>query len=250
MEIHRLPVLRDNYIFLLHDPATATAIVVDPAIAAPVIAKLEELGARLTAIFNTHHHWDHVDGNEDLRQVYPEVVIYGGAGDCGRIPGQQVFLEGGDCLSFGDQTFEVLFIPGHTLAHIAYATPGHIFCGDTLFAGGCGRLREGTPAQMMASLDQLRQLPDNTQVWCSHEYTQKNLEFALTVEPDNVALQERYQGVLQRRKNNESTIPTTIALEKATNPFLRWQEPTIQAAVKGTSDLQTFTRLRGLKDQF
>ncbi|MDG2990416.1 hydroxyacylglutathione hydrolase [Candidatus Synechococcus calcipolaris G9] len=250
MEIHRIPVLRDNYIFLLHDPATATAAIVDPAIAPPVLAKLQELGATLTAIFNTHHHWDHVDGNEELEQAYPEVVIYGGVGDRGRIPGQQVFLEGGDRVFLGDQTFEVLFIPGHTRAHIAYVTPGHVFCGDTLFAGGCGRLREGTPAQMMASLEQLRQLPGETQVWCAHEYTQKNLEFALTVEPENVALQERYQGVIERRKNHESTIPTTIALEKATNPFLRWHEPAIQSAVNGTSDLQTFTRLRGLKDQF
>lgn len=250
MEIYRLPVLRDNYIFLLHDPETATAAVVDPAIAPPVLEKLQALGASLTAILNTHHHWDHVGGNEELRQTYPEVVIYGGSGDRGRIPGQQVFLEAGDRLTVAGQTFEVLFIPGHTRAHIAYLTPGHVFCGDTLFSGGCGRLFEGTPAQMMASLQQLRQLPAETQVWCTHEYTQKNLEFALTVEPENPALRERYQGVVKRRQQNQSTIPTTIAIEKATNPFLRWQEPAIQAAVQGKSDLQTFTRLRGLKDQF
>ncbi|MBW4471345.1 MAG: hydroxyacylglutathione hydrolase [Stenomitos rutilans HA7619-LM2] len=257
MQVHRLPALSDNYIFLLHDPAQNVAAVVDPADAVPVLHCLKTLGAELVAILNTHHHADHVGGNTSLLQQFPDAVVYGGAEDRGRIPGQQVFLQEGDRVSFGDHEAKVLFVPGHTRAHIAYYfapvtanEAGHLFCGDTLFSGGCGRLFEGTPTQMVQSLNKLRTLPDNTCVWCAHEYTLKNLEFALTVDSANAALQQRFAAVNVARSQHEATIPSNLGVEKHTNPFLRWDNAGIQAAVQADNDIQTFARLRGMKDRF
>ena len=257
MQVYRLPVLSDNYIFLLHDPDRRTAAVVDPAQAEPVLQQLRSLGAELTAIFNTHHHSDHVGGNQQLIDRFPQIKVYGGAEDRGRIPGQQVFLQAGDRVSFANRTAEVFFVPGHTKAHIAYYFPprnpgetGELFCGDTLFAGGCGRLFEGTPTQMVASLAQLRNLPDNTRVWCAHEYTLKNLQFALTVDSSNPDLQSRFAQAKAARSRSQATIPSMLDLEKRTNPFLRWNQPTLQSAVNSQDPVQTFARLRGMKDQF
>ncbi len=257
MQVHRLPALFDNYIFLLHDPQQNIAAAVDPAEAQPVLEKLQALGADLVAILNTHHHRDHVGGNQQLLERFPTVQICGGAEDRGRIPGQQVFLKQGDCVHFAGKTGPVLFLPGHTIAHIAYYFPptapgeaGDLFCGDTLFAGGCGRLFEGTPAQMVASLSQLRDLPDSTRVWCAHEYTLKNLQFALTVDGDNPDLQQRFREVKEARRLSQATVPSLLGLEKRTNPFLRWDDPTLQAAVKSNEPVQTFARLRGMKDRF
>jgi len=257
MEILRIPALSDNYIFLLHDPQKNIAAVVDPAEAQPVLRQLQKLGASLVAIFNTHHHRDHVGANQELMEYFPEVCIYGGAGDRGRIPGQQVFLNPGDQVTFSDHRGEVFFVPGHTRAHIAYyfpptdhTQPGNLFCGDTLFAGGCGRLFEGTPAQMVDSLGQLRHLPDNTRVWCAHEYTLKNLEFALTVDNQNLDLQNRYAQVKKARIQGESTIPSLLGQEKRTNPFLRWDQPLVQSAMGSNDPVKVFARMRSLKDQF
>lgn len=257
MQVYRLPALSDNYIFLLHDQEQQVAAVVDPAEAQPVLRCLQEIGARLVAIFNTHHHSDHVGGNRLLIERYPGVCVYGGAEDKGRIPGQQVFLQEGDRVQFAGQTGEVLFVPGHTRAHIAYYFPpsedgeaGDLFCGDTLFAGGCGRLFEGSPAQMVASLSKLRALPDNTRVWCAHEYTLKNLQFALSVDGSNPDLQTRYAEVKAARSSGEATVPSQMGVEKLTNPFLRWDNPGLQSAVKSIDSVQTFARLRGMKDQF
>lgn len=246
--VHRLAVLQDNYVFVLHDRGEAA--VVDPAVAAPVIDKLRELGARLVAIFNTHHHHDHVGGNRELLAAYPEAIVYGGAADEGRIPGQTVFLQHHDRVTFGGITGEVLFVPGHTRAHIAYHFPGHLFCGDTLFSGGCGRLFEGTPSQMVQSLSQLRQLPDDTKVWCAHEYTLNNLKFAVTIDPDNAALADRFEIVKQMRADHIPTIPSTIGVEKATNPFLRWDSPALQRVTKQTEADRVFAKIRGMKDLF
>ncbi|MEM6423990.1 MAG: hydroxyacylglutathione hydrolase [Cyanobacteria bacterium P01_D01_bin.128] len=256
MQIYRLNALSDNYIFLIHDPARHQAAVVDPAEAAPVLAKLEQVGADLVAIFNTHHHGDHVGGNRALLARYPTAAVYGGKADRGRIPKQQFFLQEGDTVTFAGRTAQVLFVPGHTRAHIAYYFPpqagdtGHLFCGDTLFAGGCGRLFEGTPGQMLQSLSKFRILPDETQVWCAHEYTLSNLKFAVTVDRENVNLQRRLRTVRQARQNNQATVPSTLGLEKQTNPFLRWDKPMLQAAVQSSDPVQTFARIRGLKDQF
>ncbi|MEE3715981.1 hydroxyacylglutathione hydrolase [Tumidithrix elongata RA019] len=260
MQIYRLPALNDNYIFLLHDRDRNIAAVVDPAEPRPVLQKLEQLGANLVAIFNTHHHHDHVGANQALAKQFPQLIVYGGELDRGRIPHQQVFLKAGDRVTFGDRTAEVFFIPGHTRAHIAYYFPasnaesGDLFCGDTLFAGGCGRLFEGTPAQMMHSLGQLRQLPDATRVWCAHEYTLGNLKFALTVDAKNAILQDRFKTVSEMRQRDEPTIPTTIGIEKLTNPFLRWDQPAIQTAADlkeaNPEPERVFARIRGKKDLF
>jgi hydroxyacylglutathione hydrolase len=254
MKVYLLPVLKDNYIFLLHNPTTNTAIVVDPALSAPVLAKLDELSTNLIAILNTHHHHDHIGGNQDLLRIFPNLVIYGGELDRGRIPHQQVSLKDGDRIDF-DQKFgsniaEVLFIPGHTYAHIGYYFPhtGDIFCGDTLFGCGCGRLFEGTPSQMLNSLQKLGSLPDATQVWCAHEYTIANLRFALTVDPQNPALQARMEAATITRAKNQPTIPTNIGLENQTNPFLRCDRPEIQSKVGFTDPISAFTKLRGMKD--
>ena len=256
MNIYRLAVLSDNYIFVLHDPIKNIAAVVDPAIAEPVLAKVEELGAKLVAIFNTHHHGDHVGGNSAIINKFPEAIVYGGEKDRDRIPHQQIFLQAGDRVNFGDRQAEVFFVPGHTYAHIAYYFPptenegGELFCGDTLFAGGCGRLFEGTPTEMMHSLDQFRQLPDATRVWCAHEYTLGNLKFALTVEPENLDLQSRMVAAQEMREKGVATIPTTIGLEKLTNPFMRWDVPAIQRSAGTEIGDRVFARIRGKKDNF
>ena len=257
MEVYRLPILSDNYIFLLHDRDRNIAAVVDPGLAQPVLQQLQSLGAKLTAIFNTHHHNDHIGGNYELLQLFPQAKVYTGIKNRGRIPGAEVFLEDGDRISFADRTAQIFFVPGHTKAHIAYYFPpdyrndsGELFCGDTLFAGGCGRISESTPDEMLASLSQLRALPDNTRVWCAHEYTLKNLQFALTVDPDNQDLQHRFAKVKVARSRSEATIPSTIGVEKNTNPFLRCDRPNLQSITNSTDPLQTFTRLRLMKDQF
>jgi hydroxyacylglutathione hydrolase len=257
MQVIRLEALSDNYIFLLYDDKQKIAAVVDPAESKPVLQQLVQLNAELVAILNTHHHHDHVGGNSDLIKKFPQVVVYGGAADQGRIPGQEVFLQEGDRVKFADRVAEVIFVPGHTRAHIAYyfppATanePGELFCGDTLFAGGCGRLFEGTPAQMVESLSKLRSLPDYTRVWCAHEYTLKNLQFALTLDGNNTELQKRSYEVKAQRSRQEPTIPSMLGLEKLTNPFLRWEQPALQLATNSTDPIQTFARIRGMKDMF
>ncbi|NLQ04132.1 hydroxyacylglutathione hydrolase [Cylindrospermopsis raciborskii] len=257
MQIIQLSALSDNYIFLLYDSYHNIAAVVDPAQPEPVIEKLTELQCNLVAIFNTHHHHDHVGGNQKLIEKFPQVTIYGGIQDRGRIPGQQVFLQANDIVKFGDRQAIVLFIPGHTRAHIAYYFPpvtpggtGELFCGDTLFAGGCGRLFEGTPAQMVGSLTQLRALPDNTRVWCAHEYTWNNLRFALTVDSENQELQKRFTEVTALRQLQQPTVPSILGIEKQTNPFLRWDQPSLQLAVKSSDPIQTFAKIRGMKDKY
>ncbi|MEO1591545.1 MAG: hydroxyacylglutathione hydrolase [Cyanobacteria bacterium J06632_22] len=257
MDIYRLPALSDNYVFLLHDPSLQAAAVVDPAEPQPVLDKLNVLGATLTAIFNTHHHGDHVGGNRQLIRQFPNTTVYASTADQGRIPGQQVYLNDGDTVTFAGRTAQVFFVPGHTRGHIAYYFPpveadgtGELFCGDTIFAGGCGRLFEGTPAQMVDSIGKLRQLPDQTRVWCAHEYTLSNLKFAVTVDGENTALQERLAQVIAARQRQDATVPSLLGIEKATNPFLRWDQPALQTIAGTTDPARVFGRIRGQKDLF
>lgn len=257
MNIIRIPVLSDNYIFIIHDSNTNQVAVVDPAEAEPVLNCIKELNGQLVAIFNTHHHGDHVGGNQKLIKAFPDAVVYGGEVDRDRIPHQQVFLQEGDTVEFAGRKGEVFFVPGHTKAHIAYYFPpvevseaGELFCGDTLFSGGCGRLFEGTPAQMVESLRKIRSLPDQTRVWCAHEYTLSNLNFAITIESNNLDLQNRYEEVKIARQENKPTIPAWLGNEKMTNPFLRWDSPEIQSAMGFSESSRVFGRLRAMKDNF
>lgn len=238
LEILILPVLQDNYIFLLHEPRARATAVVDPAEAGPVLAALRKRGWTLDMILNTHHHGDHVGGNREL-QAATGCAIVGYGPDAHRIPGITRRVEDGDTVAVGEELAHVLFVPGHTLGHIAYHFPSSraLFCGDTLFSLGCGRLFEGTPEQMRASLTRLAVLPDDTRVYCAHEYTEKNGHFALLHDPGNGALQERMREVTELRKQGKPTIPTTIGGEKAANPFLR-------------CDLETFSRLRERRNSF
>ncbi|MGC1307514.1 MAG: hydroxyacylglutathione hydrolase [Phormidesmis sp.] len=257
MEIFRLPARSDNYIFVLYNSDDKTAAVVDPADAPPVMNKLHELDAELVAIFNTHHHNDHVGGNKDLIKRFPKAKVYGGEVDRGRIPEQTYALKEGDRVTFANRSAKVFFVPGHTNGHIAYyfapknaGKPGELFCGDTLFAGGCGRLFEGTPEQMQPSLAKLRNLPDNTRVWCAHEYTLSNLKFAVSVDAANDELQTRLQSVITARAANQPTIPSLLKEEKITNPFLRWDAPKLQSVAQSQDPVTVFAHIRQLKDRF
>lgn len=257
MNIYRLAARSDNYIFLLHDPESGAAAVVDPADAAPVLAKLDELDAELVAIFNTHHHNDHVGGNRELIKRFPKAEVYAGEEDRGRIPKQTYALKEGDRVCFAGRTAKVFFVPGHTKGHIAYhflastaGQAGELFCGDVLFAGGCGRLFEGTPEQMQASLAKLRALPENTRIWCAHEYTLSNLKFAISVDGENAALQQRLDEVKRDRAQDKPTVPTHLGIEKATNPFLRWDAPALQSVAGSEEATTVFAHIRKLKDTF
>ena len=223
-----VPAFQDNYLWLIHDGTHAA--VVDPGDAAPILATLHAHRLSLAAILLTHHHADHVGGvSELLRQR--KVPVYGPTRETDAIPAISAPLREGDTVELDAPALRlrVLDVPGHTRGHIAYHAPeqGWLFCGDTLFAGGCGRLFEGTPEQMAASLAKLAALPDQTQVFCAHEYTVSNLRFAMEVEPGNAQLRQRLHDAQAQRERGEPTVPSTIALEKATNPFLRWTEPAI-----------------------
>ena len=229
--VHWTRALKDNYIYLI--VAGEEAAVVDPGEAAPVEAALLPLGVRLTQIWCTHHHWDHTGAVAELAGRHG-AEVFGSEPDDGRIPSQTRKLRDGERFDFGGHAVEAMLIPGHTLGHVAYFGGGHVFPGDTLFGAGCGRLFEGTPAMMFASLARLAALPDDTHVWCGHEYTLQNLRFALTVDPDNDALRARYQNTAERP--DKPTIPLSIVVERATNPFLRARTVEAFAAVRKQKD--------------
>jgi hydroxyacylglutathione hydrolase len=225
-----LPAFEDNYIWVLHDGHHAVAV--DPGDPAPLMAFLEAHQLVLSAVLITHHHRDHTGGNVDLRQRY-QCAIY--APENPRIPAVTHTLRGGDSLTLSEPAlhFEVLATPGHTLDHISYVGHGLLFCGDTVFGCGCGKLFEGDPAMMAASLDAILALPDATRVCCAHEYTLSNIDFAKTIDGDNPALLVREQQDRASRSQNRPTLPSTLAREKATNPFLRFHEPDMTAFAAG-----------------
>jgi hydroxyacylglutathione hydrolase len=252
--VRQIPCLRDNYAYLVHDPASGETAAIDAPDAEAILAALEETGWRLTWVFNTHHHQDHAGGNLALKEATGCRILGNGA-DRARLPGLDVEVSGGDTVTLGTHTATVLDTPGHTRAHICFHFPADrlAFVGDTLFAMGCGRLFEGTPAQMLASLETLAALPDETRVYCAHEYTETNGRFALTVEPDNPELVARMEQVLALRAQGKPTVPTTIGLEKATNPFLRSASPGLRATLGMSSfvpDVEVFTETRRRKDRF
>ena len=252
-EVHLLPALNDNYIPIICDLSSNSALVIDPACSATVEGFLSRQNLKLTHILNTHHHHDHVGGNLDLKRKHPQVCIIGIDVDAQRIPGIDRRCSEGEVLKFGDLSAQVLFVPGHTLGHCAYyfSELTAVFSGDVLFSCGCGRLFEGTPHQMWQSLLKLRQLPDETLVYCAHEYTLANIEFALSILPEDKNLLEFQRKSALRRHNGQPTIPTTIGVEKALNPFLRADSPEIQEflGIKDQNAEKTFLQLRKLKDQ-
>jgi hydroxyacylglutathione hydrolase len=255
LQVTAIPAFADNYLWLIHDQQHAA--VVDPGDAAPIEAALRSLGLKLNAILLTHHHADHAGGVAELLAQWA-VPVYGPAGE--NIHGVSRPLREGDRVdltALGLQ-LSVLDVPGHTSGHIAYvAAEQHwLFCGDTLFAGGCGRLFEGTPAQMTKSLAKLAALPDDTLVYCAHEYTLSNLRFAVAAEPDNADLTSRLAQAQQMRERGESTVPSTIGLEKRTNPFLRYREPSVLQTMRANGRLNSddpvaaFAALREWKNGF
>jgi hydroxyacylglutathione hydrolase len=222
LEIVRIPVLSDNYVWLVHEPVSGETMAVDPAVAEPVLAEAQQRGWQITQIWNTHWHPDHTGGNAVIREA-TGCTITGPAAEAERIPTLDRLVSEGDTVALGAVTARVLDVPAHTAGHIAYhfAEDRAAFVGDTLFAMGCGRLFEGTAEQMFANMRKLEALGDETHIYCAHEYTMSNGRFALSVEPENAALVSRMAAVTAMRERGEPTVPTTIALERATNPFMR-----------------------------
>lgn len=255
MNLIPLPAFTDNYVWLLHDGDSA--LVVDPGDAQPVMDALQREGLRLQAILVTHHHPDHTAGVDALRQA-TGAAVWGPARE--RMPEPLTRVQGGDHVHALGLDFEVIEVPGHTAGHIAYYCAQLdgaplLFCGDTLFSGGCGRLFEGTPAQMLASLDTLAALPGATRVCCTHEYTLANLRFAMAAEPDNTALADYFHACQARRVQQQATLPSTIALELQINPFLRSRLPALIKAARtfdahATDEVSVFAALRQWKNQF
>jgi hydroxyacylglutathione hydrolase len=255
MKIIQIPLLRDNYGYLLVCEKTNQAAVVDPSEAEPVLRRVEQEKVELVAILNTHHHRDHTGGNQGLLAKL-RLKVYGHRSDRARVFGMTDGVDEGEAIQIGEMKGSVFFIPGHTTGHVAYLFENNLFCGDTLFTAGCGRLFEGTPAQMQGSLKKLMALADNTQIYCGHEYTESNLRFALSVEAKNPKLVARFERVQGLRTRGLSTVPSTLEEEKQTNPFLRWDSQEIQASVTSAAPgtrldpVAIFGAVRKMKDAF
>lgn len=259
MEIVPVPLLSDNYGYLLFDPTTKRAAIVDCSEADPVLAEVQRRGLRLEAILSTHHHFDHVGGNEAVAQAIPGIRILGSKEDRTRVPALTEGLEDGEEFDVIGVRGRAILIPAHTSGHLAYFFPGagpSVFSGDTLFTAGCGRLFEGSPAQMMESLGKLAALPDTTRVWCGHEYTEKNLCFAHELEPANAEIAAKLERVRAQRREGKPSVPSTIGEEKLTNPFLRSESRELRRTLqKRFPDLSAdavtvFAKTRELKDTY
>ncbi|SLN23327.1 hydroxyacylglutathione hydrolase [Ruegeria meonggei] len=253
LEIVTIPCLSDNYAFLAHDAVSGNTALIDAPESGPILAELVRLGWTLSHVLLTHHHWDHVDGLAGILEKHPATVI-GAAADAHRLPPLDQRVVEGDVFEIAGEPVQVLDVSGHTIGHIAFYMPqsAAVFTADSLMALGCGRLFEGTAPQMWASLSKLAALPDETIVYSGHEYTQSNAKFAVTVDPDNAALQQRVADIDRARAAGEPTVPSTLALEKATNPFLRAADSAIQVQLGMTDSdpASVFAEVRTRKDRF
>lgn len=253
LDIRQIPVLSDNFVYLVREPESGAVAVVDPAVAEPVLDEAKRLDWTITHILNTHHHPDHVGGNLEIKAA-TGCTIVGPAHDPDRIPGMDVQVKDGDVFTLGAAEAKVFFVPGHTRGHIAYwfADSDALFCGDTMFSIGCGRLFEGTPAQMWASLKRLRALPPSTRIFCAHEYTESNIRFAVSIDPANAALRKREAEVTALRAAGKYSVPSLLGEEQEANPFLRADAPDLAAAVglAGRDPVDVFTEVRRRKDVF
>jgi len=256
MEIEVVPCLADNYAYLLVDRSGNT-VVVDPSESEPVVAAIERRGLHLVGIWATHHHHDHVGGIPELVQRYPKLEVVGSAYDAerNRIPKLTHAINEDEALWFESRRVRLLFVPGHTLGAVAYLCEGALFSGDTLFSAGCGRMFEGTPSGMVASLAALRALPSDTQLYCGHEYTLKNLQFAAFIEPENKAIPERAEEVRQLRSQSQPSVPCSMAQECEVNPFLRWDVPAVVEKARSLGapsgePADVFAALRKAKDNY
>jgi hydroxyacylglutathione hydrolase len=255
MRVVPVPCLSDNYAYLLIDEGAKIAAVVDASEDAPVLEAVAREGVRLVAILSTHHHFDHVGGNEAIARAIPGIAVYGHRSDAERTPALDHPLDDGDAFSIGDVAVEAMHVPGHTLGAITFVArhggEAWAFTGDTLFLAGCGRLFEGTPAQMHVSLARLAALPPRTNVACGHEYTESNLRFAAHVEPYNERIAARATRVAEMRARGLPTVPGTVAEELETNPFLRVENESVRAHVRvDDGPVETFAKLRREKDSF
>jgi hydroxyacylglutathione hydrolase len=239
LEVARVPVLDDNYVWIVHDDVSGETLVIDPGDAAPVLAEADKRGWRITEVWNTHWHPDHTQGNAAVVAA-TGARLTGPAREAGKIAGLDATVDEGDTLTFAGHTAQVLHMPGHTQGHVVYhfADDGLLFCGDNLFAMGCGRLFEGTPAEMYANMQRFAAMPDATIAYGAHEYTMGNGRYALVAEPDNQAVKDRMIEVERLRAAGEPTLPTTIGLERATNPFMR------------AASVEEFAARRQAKDNF
>ena len=253
LEVVQIPCLSDNYGYLVHDSESKLTASIDSPALDPIEEALRQNGWVLTHIFNTHHHYDHTGANLELKKRW-KCKIIGSDKDSDRIPGLDEGVNDQDIFSFGNNEVKVFDVSGHTIGHISFYFPGEekLFCGDALFALGCGRIFEGTPAQMWESLQKLEKLPEDTKVYCAHEYTLANANFAVTVEPQNKVLLDRVQEIKDLRNEGKPTIPSTIGLEKSTNPFLRPMSKDIQANLDmlGAELVDVFAETRRRKDNF
>ena len=253
MHVNLIPCLTDNYAYIINDNVSKTVGVVDPSEALPVIAFLKKQNLKLNYILNTHHHYDHIGGNTELKKLYNAKVV-GFVGDKHRIPGIAIMLEDNAKWTFGESSVKILHIPGHTLGHICFFFENEkiAFTGDTLFSLGCGRIFEGDHKQMLTSLNKIKKLPKNTKIYCGHEYSYKNAEFCMKYDNDNIDLKKKFEKIKQLRSKNLPTLPTDLEDELKSNIFLKCDQNDIKTKLnmKNQDDYKVFRKVRDLKDNF
>jgi hydroxyacylglutathione hydrolase len=253
MEITPIPCLSDNYAYIINDRNSKTIGVVDPSEAKPIISFLKKTNLKLDYVLNTHHHFDHIGGNIELKKTY-DAKIVGFLGDKHRIPGIDITLKNNDLWNFGNSIVKILHIPGHTLGHICFFFEKEkiAFTGDTLFSLGCGRIFEGTHKQMLESLNKIKKLPKDTKIYCGHEYTYKNAEFCMKYDSDNISLKKYFEKIKKLRSNNIPTIPSHLEDELKSNIFLRCDQNDLKVKLnmKNQEDFEVFKKVRDLKDSF